>query len=438
MWVLATGRVALNHRPPESDREVVLRTLSRPGTVVAWAGCAGIATHSTSVVATRDCTLYRLDPALLDITRTDDPSLTLALMRRLLWLVSSHLRDARALFISSRFEQEIVAIRNLLEQSCTQLSVGSPLHRLPHLLESAYTLRDAFECLEAMSTSDDSLERSLAHLCLDILGEVRREHELFEALRRVYHAVVTAPADMSPREVRKICSQGFREAFTLVRSVVKGEEHLPAEPGHIFIFNHLKNHEYNTLPNNFQLTLDSHFVSAVILDPKYGDGGVRVVRKSRGTEYGHQSYYDRLGHISVYTKESDELVETPEQRRARRGRVLRPGGGASQGGHQHHPEPGGDELLDRGLTRSVQARGVPAGGQRRPRAAHRADRRRPLRPAGPLHRVHRAHQAAVPRVVRARRSGRSRPDASVPRRLPARSTPATSRRRASWRGSIEG
>ncbi len=103
-----------------------------------------------------------------------------------------------------------------------------------------------------------------------------------------------------------------------MRYVVEGEHNLPPTPGHIFIFNHLKNHEYNTLPNNFQLTLDSHFVSSVILDPHYGDSGIRVVRKSRGTEYGHQSYYDRLGHIFVYTKESDELRETTEQKRARR------------------------------------------------------------------------------------------------------------------------
>ena len=59
-------------------------------------------------------------------------------------------------------------------------------------------------------------------------------------------------------------------------------------------------------------------MSAVILDPRYEDSGIRVVRTSRGTEYGHQNYYDRLGHVSVYTAESDQLEETAEQRRARR------------------------------------------------------------------------------------------------------------------------
>ena len=169
-----------------------------------------------------------------------------------------------------------------------------------------------------MVDSRDALERSLAQLCQDLLGEVKREHEFFEALRQVYHAVVTAPPEMPPRDVRKLCARGFREAFGRMRYVIEGERHLPATPGHIFIFNHLKNHEYNTLPNNFQLTLDSHFVSAMILDRRYGDSGIRVVRHSRGTEYGHQAYYDRLGHIAVYTQESDRMGETEEQRESRR------------------------------------------------------------------------------------------------------------------------
>lgn len=317
LWILATGRVALSHRAGAASEDVVVRTLSTPGAVVAWAGVGGVHTHAASVVATRDCTLYRLHPDRLTRIYRDSPRLALALTRRLLWLVSNHLRAARALYISRQFEHEILAIRNLLEQSCTQLSVGSPLHRLPHLLESAFTLSDAFACLEQASNSTDALERSLSHLCLEILTEVRREHDFFEALRRVYHTVVTAPAEMPASEVRRLCARGFREAFRSVRYVVAGEQFLPATPGHIFIFNHLKNHEYNTLPNNFQLTLDSHFVSSVILDPEYGDSGIRVVRKSRGTEYGHQSYYDRLGHISVYTQESDRLEETADERRAR-------------------------------------------------------------------------------------------------------------------------
>ncbi|MYI76095.1 MAG: cyclic nucleotide-binding domain-containing protein [Acidobacteria bacterium] len=332
LWVLATGRVALNYRPAGTKEYFALRSLTLPGSVVALAGVAGVERTQTAVRATRDCTVYRIDPQRLEASLTSDPTLALALARRVLWLVASHLRAARAVFISRHFAQERLAIRNLLEQSCTQLSVNSPLHRLPHLLDSHLTLGDAFALLERMTGSEDALERSLAQLSQDMLGEVQREHEFFEALRQVYHAVATAPPEMPARDVRKLCARGFRSAFRQMRYVVEGERNLPAEPGQIFIFNHLKNHRHNTLPNNFQLTLDSHFVSAMILDPRYGDSGIRVVRHSRGTEYGHQAYYDRLGHISVYTHESDRIEETEEQRQARRDRFFETAGGYLKAG----------------------------------------------------------------------------------------------------------
>ena len=317
LWVLATGRVALNYSPPSTTAAFALRTISEPGSVVALAGLPGVDAHGASVVATRDCTVYRIDTAAVEPALREDPGLALALVRRVLWLVSMHLRAARALFISRRFEKERLAVGNLLEQSCTQLSVHSPLHTVPHLLGSQLTVGDAFAIIERLAAGGDALERSLAELCHEMLRDVKREHEFFEALRRVYHAVVAAPEQMPARDVRKLCARGFQQAFRRMRYVVKGEEHLPATPGHIFIFNHLKNHERNTLPNNFQLTLDSHFVSAMILDRRYGDGGIRVVRHSRGSEYGHQAYYDRLGHMAVYTHESDRIEETPEQRRSR-------------------------------------------------------------------------------------------------------------------------
>ncbi|MYK86976.1 MAG: hypothetical protein F4018_00680, partial [Acidobacteria bacterium] len=303
-----------------------------PGSVVAIAGLPGVDAHGASVVATRDCTVYRIDTERLGQALRDDPSLVLALVRRVLWLASMHLRAARALFISRRFEKERLAVGNLLEQSCTQLSVHSPLHTVPHLLGSQLTVGEAFAIIERMAGRGDALERSLAELCQEMLRDVRREHEFFEALRRVYHAVVTAPEQMPARDVRKLCARGFQQAFRRVRYVVEGEENLPPSAGQIFIFNHLKNHEHNTLPNNFQLTLDSHFVSAMILDRRYGDGGIRVVRHSRGSEYGHQAYYDRLGHIAVYTHESDRIEETPEERQTRQNEFFETAGGYLRAG----------------------------------------------------------------------------------------------------------
>ncbi|MDP8946786.1 MAG: 1-acyl-sn-glycerol-3-phosphate acyltransferase [Actinomycetota bacterium] len=82
--------------------------------------------------------------------------------------------------------------------------------------------------------------------------------------------------------------------------------------------NHLSNHLDNLLPNDFILTLDTHFVSSMILLKKYGEAPVRVVRKSDPGEYGHQKFYDRLGYIYVYSgyvDPADDPLVSPEQRR---------------------------------------------------------------------------------------------------------------------------
>jgi hypothetical protein len=91
-------------------------------------------------------------------------------------------------------------------------------------------------------------------------------------------------------------------------------DNLPDDPGHIFILNHLVNHPYNALPNHFELAMDTHFVSAMVLRPKYGDGGVRVVRRPRNEEFGHQDYYNRLGYIYVVTKESEQPPKFPSSK----------------------------------------------------------------------------------------------------------------------------
>jgi hypothetical protein len=61
--------------------------------------------------------------------------------------------------------------------------------------------------------------------------------------------------------------------------------------------NHLRNHPDNQLPNDFILTLDTHFVSSMILLERYGEAPIRVIRTSRPDEYGHQQFYDRLGYL---------------------------------------------------------------------------------------------------------------------------------------------
>jgi len=142
---------------------------------------------------------------------------------------------------------------------------------------------------------------ALEERCVGLKPEVFREtrSSLFLKLQDIYELVADAPFDASPGDLRRQSCQAFAELFESTNYLVFGEEYLPEEPGHIFIMNHLSNHLNNLLPGCFVPTLDTHFVSAMILNKKYGEPPVRVVRESSPDEHEHKRYYDRLGHIYV-------------------------------------------------------------------------------------------------------------------------------------------
>ena len=129
-----------------------------------------------------------------------------------------------------------------------------------------------------------------------------RDREFLSALEGVYEAVTSAPPKASPKRVRKICSARIQQAFALTDIQIKGSELLPYEKNTIFIYNHLRNHPYYTEDEGFQITLDSHFISSLILDRYYQDPGVRVARHSLANEINHRAYYDRLDYIRVYAQ----------------------------------------------------------------------------------------------------------------------------------------
>ena len=121
-----------------------------------------------------------------------------------------------------------------------------------------------------------------------------------------------AGPEASPEEVRLRSTLGFRRLFAATRHRIEGTEYLPERPGHIFIMNHLRNHPDNLLPNNVLLTMDTHFVSSMVVFERYGEAPVRVVRKSRPDEYGFQQFYDRLGYVYVYSGHVDAGDEDPD------------------------------------------------------------------------------------------------------------------------------
>ena len=239
-------------------------------------------------------------------------------MRALIGLIGDRLRAARLRLVAKRYKDDVLAIRTLLEQHGAQLRVASPLHKLPHYLESRLTLDDAFHITDLLQSTGDDLERELARLCAEILVNVREELGVYLKLQAIYDEVAGAPSTMGPEELRARSMERFRELFSRTSYRIVGREHLPERPGQIFIMNHLDSHPDNVLANRFVLTLDTHFVSSMILFEKYGQGPIRVIRKSRHDEYGHQNFYDRLGYIYVYSGYVDPETPDEHSREARR------------------------------------------------------------------------------------------------------------------------
>ena len=147
----------------------------------------------------------------------------------------------------------------------------------------------------------------------------KRDREFLSALKRVYNAVCKSPLSLDYKTIRELCSQQIKAAFTKTHFQIKGSEYLPYEKNVIFIYNHLSNDPYFTVDNDFQITLDSHFISCFILDKYYKDSGVRVVRHSLPDELQNKAYYERLKYIRVYAHEfipeglDEEVIKTVNQ-----------------------------------------------------------------------------------------------------------------------------
>jgi CRP-like cAMP-binding protein len=329
-YVLARGKIELSFTKPgadavapneESGPEMEGQTpphiVGHRGYPVGWASIVEPHRYRATAVARGRTEMLVLTRDLFEEYAKRRPDFGLAFMRRVLWLIGNHLRMTRTRLVAARYGNVPQTVRALLDQNAATLSVTSPLHKIPHYLENRLTLDDAHHTLQILKTSGDEVERELAAQIADLLDEVWREVKIFRQLQTIYELVTGAPPTMSPEELRRRSCEALVELFEETEYVIRGEENLPEEPGHIFIMNHLSNHLDNLLPNDFILTLDTHFVSSMILLKKYGEAPVRVVRKSDPGEYGHQKFYDRLGYIYVYSGYVDPADEdpSPEQRR---------------------------------------------------------------------------------------------------------------------------
>jgi CRP-like cAMP-binding protein len=294
-WVLVSGAVDLSHGTSR------LHAINHSGYPLGWSSLVEPYAYRATATARGRTTLLVLPRDDLERYARKKPRFGVALMRGVIGLIGDRTQTTRLRLIARRYDDEATAIRHLVHDNDDALPLSSPLHKIAHFLEYRPTIDDAFHTLEVLRRRGDPTERRVAELCLDVLGNVRRELDFYRRQQTIYSTVAEAPPEMDPESVRRRSLEGFRELFADTRYRIAGRDLLPAGRGQIFIMNHLVNHPDNLLPNDFILTLDTHFVASMILLEKYGEAPIRVVRKCQPDEYGHQKFYDRLGYIYTYS-----------------------------------------------------------------------------------------------------------------------------------------
>lgn len=313
VMVLVKGKVNLYYKNnADSDdisySKIFVRTLSQPGQVISWAAMTLSQQQDISAYADENVTICCIPAEAISSYCATKAGFAIKLRENLLQIIGSRLRSTRALLMGQYTGNEQATVSSLLHNIGPQLSINSPLHKVPYLLKNRNTQEDAFDYLDRTQQRGGPFEKNVAGLCSDILIETKKESEFYRGLQSIYQLVVTSNKNETPQTIRNKSARQFADLFSRTRYQIKGEQHLPKSGGHIFILNHLISHPYHMLPNGFEFSLDTHFVSSMILYPKYNDSGLRVVRKNRHNEYGHESYYQRLGHIYVHTNESQQMI----------------------------------------------------------------------------------------------------------------------------------
>ena len=121
-------------------------------------------------------------------------------------------------------------------------------------------------------------------------------------LNNLFKKVIKLPENLNPYDVRVFCSREITKIFSKINYIIKGSENLPYEQNSIFIYNHLNNPIDYSVSTNFQITLDSHFISSLILYKYYNNAGNRVVRCSLENELAHKNYYEKFDYIRVFAE----------------------------------------------------------------------------------------------------------------------------------------
>ena len=310
LFILVSGAVQLSFlaasEPSEMDPHVedvpgriVIHSINEPGAVIGWSAMVKPYQCRATATALETVRVIAFERRRVDDLCQSRPEFGLRFVTRMLWAMGDRLGSSRAQLVSRHNSHEARKVRELLAERGETLGVNSPLYKIPVYLENQLTAGDAFDILDDLERSQDPVVRDLALRCRELASGAEREAQVFRQLQEIYDAVARAPDSDGPAEIRRACCEEFRKLYSLVDYRIEGWENLPPDPGFIVLMNHLSNHPESTLPNRFQLTLDTHFVSAMILYERYGQPPVRVVRQAAPDEAGHRRYFDRLGYITV-------------------------------------------------------------------------------------------------------------------------------------------
>ncbi|MBU2946671.1 GDSL-type esterase/lipase family protein [Zobellia uliginosa] len=302
LFILIDGEVSIKRI--ENSIEIKQRSIKNSGFVFGWSCLLKQKDSCSAITRTRTSAYFIHDHDLMKLFHKDDQFEGL-FFKRLIWLMGNQLNAAFIRYVGLLGKHNLQAVFQLIKNNESRLSVSSSLHQVLHLLKSNNTKTLGYDILNSLLVNGSALERHIASLSLELLTEDQKESVFINGLQEIYSNVAardTTDLDLN----RKICATLTIKVFENVPYVIEGWENLPETTGHIFTYNHLINDAQYTLNNSFQITLDSHFISAKILFEKYGEPGIRTVRIGRGQEYGHQNYYNNLGHINIYTKDSEK------------------------------------------------------------------------------------------------------------------------------------
>lgn len=300
IYVLIQGEVSIRRQENESFLD--LRSISTPGYIFGWSSAFGaldICRASTEYKTS----LYYIPMNVLERI-IDHEDFGIEFLKSIIWLMGNQLQLSFSRYTTLLNNHSLLSVKQLIHVNASRIPLSSPLHDVPILLQNTKTHHLAFSSIHQLQKNGTRQEKYISSICLDLLKGEEREFLFLESIAKVYETVSKGKPE-EPQINKKRCAEKTRQVFDFVSWHLDGWENLPEESGNIFIYNHLVNHPKYTLNNHFQLTLDSHFISGMILDEKYGDPGMRTVRYGKSHEYGHQEYYDNLGYLNVYTSDSD-------------------------------------------------------------------------------------------------------------------------------------